>query len=477
MSSRDAYAPPLRCAERPYGGCESAADRRGQQGSRDRGCESPSGIRGQRYGLNDIVKALLTAGADMEHENREGDTPLHCAARNGHTEVVEAMLAGRANKEARPWVRKRQWGYWGTPLHCAAAGGHTEVVMALLTAGADTEEKDEEGDTPLQCAARNGHTEAVKALLAAGANKEAMNRVCSRHSPPVLVEGFRSPLLREEWEPAAAGPPPPGGAVMEPDPEGGWVLGPVGPVAAIAAAAAAPPPSPLQQPLSHSLLRAVKAEPGGCSNGGGGGGGRGMAAGTARYVALAARPFDVAELAALQQHYMEEHTVEKDMSAATRRGTLRPNVRVARLRPAAESSYPQLWPHLQRLRRQVEAEAAAAAAAAAAAGPATAASMGGGGGADRAPSAAEALLFALRVLQEHGRLSGMEAGPRDAVLARVLPGYGAELAAAARAAAAAGLAGVEVVDLTVADEVVDVEEYVLQQPLVEAALKRVKIEE
>ena len=297
------------------------------------------------------------------------------------------------------------------------------------------------------------------------------------HPESLLPGAAAAPLLREEWEPAAAGPPPPGGAVMEPDPEGGWVLGPVGPVAAIAAAAAAPPPSPLQQPLSHSLLRAVKAEPGGCSNGGGGGGGRGMAAGTARYVALAARPFDVAELAALQQHYMEEHTVEKDMSAATRRGTLRPNVRVARLRPAAESSYPQLWPHLQRLRRQVEAEAAAAAAAAAAAGPATAASMGGGGGADRAPSAAEALLFALRVLQEHGRLSGMEAGPRDAVLARVLPGYGAELAAAARAAAAAGLAGVEVVDLTVADEVVDVEEYVLQQPLVEAALKRVKIEE
>ncbi|KAG2452893.1 hypothetical protein HYH02_002237 [Chlamydomonas schloesseri] len=199
------------------------------------------------------------------------------------------------------------------------------------------------------------------------------------------------------------------------------------------------------------LLRAVKTEPGR---------GGGPAAGEVRYIALAARPFDAAELAVLKEKYMEDRIVEKDMSRQTRHGTIRPNTRVARVRPVAESAYPQLWPHLQQLRRQAEAVAAEAGAGG---------ENGGDDESNTAPpslAAASKLLFALRALQEHERVPGVEAAPRDAVLARVLPGYGVEVSAAAQAAdgGAGQVVGVDVVDLT-ADEI-DIEEYLLNIPVV-----------
>ena len=56
-------------------------------------------------------------------------TPLHSAAREGHTAVVESLLGAGALVDARN--RKRM-----TPLHYAVLGGHTAVVESILGAGA-----------------------------------------------------------------------------------------------------------------------------------------------------------------------------------------------------------------------------------------------------------------------------------------------------------------------------------------------------
>jgi len=85
---------------------------------------------------------------------------------NGHTAVVEALLAARADVNAK---QKDV----GTALTLSALGGHTAVVLALLDAGAVVSAKDKDGWTALMYAAHKGDFAAVEALLAKGAAVDA----------------------------------------------------------------------------------------------------------------------------------------------------------------------------------------------------------------------------------------------------------------------------------------------------------------
>jgi tetratricopeptide (TPR) repeat protein len=58
----------------------------------------------------------------------------------------------------------------GTPLHLAAKGGHSSTIQALVVSGAVSDAKDKRGRVALCFAANLGHTEAVRMLLLLGAN-------------------------------------------------------------------------------------------------------------------------------------------------------------------------------------------------------------------------------------------------------------------------------------------------------------------
>lgn len=66
-----------------------------------------------------------------------------------------------------------------TPLHCAARMGHKELVKLLLEHKASPDSATTAGHTPLHIAAREGHVQTIRILLDAGAEQIKMTKVKS----------------------------------------------------------------------------------------------------------------------------------------------------------------------------------------------------------------------------------------------------------------------------------------------------------
>jgi ankyrin len=74
-----------------------------------------------------LCKELVGRGADVNTASAQGFTPLHRAAQNGHTAVVEYLLS----KGATP--TSTQSGE--TPLDMAQAAGHEKIAALLKPQG------------------------------------------------------------------------------------------------------------------------------------------------------------------------------------------------------------------------------------------------------------------------------------------------------------------------------------------------------
>ncbi|MBY0353600.1 ankyrin repeat domain-containing protein [Candidatus Babeliales bacterium] len=114
-------------------------------------------------GHTEMVKILLDAGASPEALTREGLTPLHYAA---NCAIMQLLLDRHVNIEA---VDK----HGKTPLHCAALRGRVECLQLLLNNNANPNVLTTLQQTPLHfAAARKDGAECVTKLLAAGADKD-----------------------------------------------------------------------------------------------------------------------------------------------------------------------------------------------------------------------------------------------------------------------------------------------------------------
>jgi ankyrin repeat protein len=52
-----------------------------------------------------MVALLISKGADIEAKTRDGLTPLHCAARSGHDQVVDLLLESKAPMRSKTKVQ------------------------------------------------------------------------------------------------------------------------------------------------------------------------------------------------------------------------------------------------------------------------------------------------------------------------------------------------------------------------------------
>ncbi|XP_052011196.1 ankyrin repeat and KH domain-containing protein 1 isoform X8 [Apodemus sylvaticus] len=141
-------------------------------------------------GHTDVADVLLQAGAHLEHESEGGRTPLMKGARAGHLCTVQFLISKGAN------VNRATANNDHTVVSLACAGGHLAVVELLLAHGADPTHRLKDGSTMLIEAAKGGHTNVVSYLL------DYPNNVLS--VPTTDVSQLTSPSQDESQEPDRA---------------------------------------------------------------------------------------------------------------------------------------------------------------------------------------------------------------------------------------------------------------------------------
>ena len=141
------------------------------------------------YSNLEIVKYLISKGADINATTNYGVTALMMASLSGSLAVVKALVEGKkafisifskgADINAKDNKNR-------TALLDASITGHLEIVKYLISKGADINAKDNDGRTALADASANGHLEVVRYLISKGAN---VNTVVSMEIGGVVYSG------------------------------------------------------------------------------------------------------------------------------------------------------------------------------------------------------------------------------------------------------------------------------------------------
>jgi ankyrin repeat protein len=104
--------------------------------------------------------------------NREGRTPLHWAANNGHFGLCKLIIEGTGNKNPGtikniPKYRRKypEAAEGSTPLHLAAHNGHLEVCKLIMDNIKDKDPANIEGETPFHFAAKEGQLAVCQLIL------------------------------------------------------------------------------------------------------------------------------------------------------------------------------------------------------------------------------------------------------------------------------------------------------------------------
>ena len=121
-------------------------------------------------GNEEIVKLLLDNGTDIECENDVGNTPLVVAAIAGRCQVVQILLARKANTFKQNSKRQTLVSQLASLPHKDFVHGHIETVRALLKAGISVDDTDNLRMSALHHAMGMSNPKIAQELLRSGAD-------------------------------------------------------------------------------------------------------------------------------------------------------------------------------------------------------------------------------------------------------------------------------------------------------------------
>ena len=155
----------------------------GRKGWKKRQVEEAQGLTAGVGGWKEMCNILIAAGADIDAESRNGESPLFLACRNGYSEWAQILLNAGAD------VNKARSSDGATVLDLACEGQHHGLITRLVAAGANTGPLIEWASMGgWHSAVRRGNCNVVNLLLDVGVDIDVARTAGNSWIPDVLTE-------------------------------------------------------------------------------------------------------------------------------------------------------------------------------------------------------------------------------------------------------------------------------------------------
>lgn len=144
----------------------------------------------------EMVKAMLSWGAEVNSPGGADVAPLHVAASTGDAAAIQILLEARADIEAI----SAKSGLGFTPLYFACLGDHAAAFTALLDARADANARTTDQSSMLHSTAYTGSPAAAKLALASGLDVNEQEPKSGRTPLHIVLERMQALIVASSAE-------------------------------------------------------------------------------------------------------------------------------------------------------------------------------------------------------------------------------------------------------------------------------------